>query len=129
MKRKIGSLIILLHITTMTGYVSALEKNIKVCKCDAHEAGHEHEDCDCGMCDMKHGKGAEKKNESIISKLFIKNPPCHEKESNYTALIFGADLFISAHEKHVKLDNKEYVSKKKFFQYESVVLDRFDKPS
>ncbi|MDH5721269.1 MAG: hypothetical protein OEZ13_11750 [Spirochaetia bacterium] len=105
---------------------------MKICKCDHHEAGHEHEDCDCGMCDMKHGKQTEKKDgnaRNIVSRFFIKNPPCHTKESNHITVIFGADLFFTGGEtfyhklkqKNIRNDNKPII--------ESLVLDRFEKPS
>jgi len=128
MKRLITPLLLILHLFTMTGYVTALQQNMKVCKCDYHDAGHEHEDCDCGMCDMKHGEKAEEKS-GFITKLFIKNPPCHTKESNHITVILGADLFFKGGEafyhqlkhKNIRNDNKLII--------ESLILDRFEKPS
>ncbi|MDH5716191.1 MAG: hypothetical protein OEZ22_00970 [Spirochaetia bacterium] len=130
MKRFVTTFLLLLHILALSSYVSALQKSVKNCKCDTHEAGHEHEDCDCGICDMKHAKiEINGKKINFIAKFFLENPPCHKSESNYIYAVFNADLYFTGEKSFYQKQKQVFLGKNKFLDIESIVLDRFEKPS
>ncbi|MDH5716199.1 MAG: hypothetical protein OEZ22_01010 [Spirochaetia bacterium] len=130
MKKLVIITLLLTHVFAMTSYVSALQKSVKNCKCDTHEAGHEHEDCDCGMCDMKHAKiEINGKKINFIAKFFLKNPPCHKSESNYIFAVFNADLYFTGVKNFYQKEKQTFLGNHNLFNFESNIPNRLEKPS